>query len=178
MKIEVKTRGTKEFYDEMLFVVTYCKKFIKNPKRKAYQYTHYLYLYIILSVTFCACFGFLYWLEQEWYSLVMIGAFLLTLMFELILLINVKKRIKMYMEDKSDKVIEITNEFICFSSDTMNLKMNKPDIGTIVINKYSTCILSKIINSYAISISNDYLDEFIKGAKENGFDNIIVDNRK
>lgn len=178
MRIEVKERGTKEFYDEMLYVITYCKKFIKKPGKKAWQYTKYLYLLMIISVAMCGAFIATYLFDGEWYSLVMTGAFLLMLLFILILLITVKKRIKMYMDDKSDKIIDITNEYISFSNETMNLKMNKDDIGVIVINKHSICILPKELNKYAISISNDYLDDFLKGAKEEGYENIITDNRK
>jgi len=178
MKIEVKTRGSKEFYDEMLFVITYCKKYLKNPKTKAWQYTKYMYLFMAISVIMCAAFIALYVMDNDWYSLVMIGAFILMFFFTLILLVTVKKRIKMYMDDKSDKTIDVTEEYISYASDTMSLKMNKDDIGVIVINKYSICILPKQLNSYAISISMDYIDEFLKGASENGYSNMIVDNRK
>ncbi len=177
MIIEVKTRGSKEFYDEMLYVITYCKKFLKNPKKKAWQYTKFLYIYMGLSLAMLGAFIVLYTLDREWYSSVLIGAFLLCFFFVLILFFTVTKRIKMYMNDKSDKTIEITNECISYSSDTMNLKMNKDDIGVIVINKYSICVLPKQLNSYAISISMDYLDEFLKGTNENGYSNMVVDNR-
>ncbi len=178
MRIEVKTRGTKEFYDEMLYVITYCKKFLKNPKKKAWQYTKFLYIYMGSSLAMLGAFIVLYTLDREWYSAVMIGAFLLALFFVLILFFTITNRIKMYMNDKSDKIIDVNEECISYASDTMSLKMNKDDIGVIVINKYSICILPKQLNSYAISISMDYLDEFLKGASENGYSNMIVDNRK
>ena len=178
MKIEVKKRGSKEFYDEMLYVISYCKKFIKKPNQKAWRYTNYLYMFMVISVIMCGIFVAMYLLDNKWYNMVMTGAFLLAFFFTLILLVTVKKRIKMYMDDNSDKIIEITKECIDYSSDTMNLKMNKEDISYIVINKYSICILPKELNKYAISISHDYLEDFLKGAKEEGYESIIVDNRK
>ncbi len=178
MKIEVKTRGSKEFYNEMLYVVTYFKKFIKNPKRKAWQYTKYLYLYIAISILFATCFAVLYVFDKEWYSLVFVGMFLLILMFTLVLLISVKNRIKLYLNDKSDKTIDINKEAICYSSDAMNLKINKDNISVIEINKYSICILPKEMNGFAISISNDYIDDFLKGVNEEGYSELVVDNRK
>ena len=177
MRFEVKERGSKEFYDEMLYVITYYKKFIKNPKRKAWQYTKYLILYMIISAAMCAGFAALYVFDREWYSLVFVGMFLLILIFTMILFVNVQKRIKMFMNDKSDKVIEITDEAISYSSDTLNLKMNKADIAVIVINKNSICVLPKVMTTYALSISNDYLDEFLQGAKESGYDELIVNNK-
>ena len=178
MKFEVKERGSKEFYDEMLYVITYYKKFIKNPKRKAWQYTKYLVLYMIISAVMCAGFAGWYVFDREWVSLVFVGMFLLILIFTIMLFVNVKKRIKMYLNDTGDKVIEITDEAISYSSDSLNLKMNKEDIAIIVINKYSICILPKVMTTYALSISNDYLDEFLNGAKENGYDELIVNNKK
>ena len=177
MKIEVKERGSKEFYDEMLYVITYCKKFLKNPRKKAWKYSSYLYLMMAVSIAMFGAFIAMYLWEKEWYSLVMIGVFLLLFFFILILLITVKKRIKMFMDDGSDKTVEITSEYIDFSSDTMNLKMKKEEISVILINKYSTCILPKELNQYSISISNDYLNQFLEGAKEEGYESVTVDNR-
>ncbi len=178
MKIEVKERGSKEFYDEMLYVITYHKKFEKNPKHKAWKYSSYLYLMMAVSIVMLIAFIAMYLWEKEWYSLVMIGVFLLLFFFILVLFITVKKRIKMFMSDGSEKTIEITNECINYGSDTMNLKMKKEEIAVILINKYSTCILPKELNKYSISISNDYLNQFLEGAKEEGYESIIVDNRK
>jgi len=178
MKFEVKTRGSKEFYDEMLYIVTYCKKFIKNPKKRAWQYTKYLCLYMLISIIMCGGFTALYLMNKDWYCLVMVGAFVILFFFTLVLYITIKKRIKMYLDDKSDKTIEINEKCINYSSDTMNLKMNKEDISVIIISKNSICILPKQLNKYAISISMDYLDEFLKGASENGYDEIIVNNNK
>ena len=178
MKIEVKERGSKEFYDEMLYVITYCKKFLKNPRKKAWKYSSYLYLMMAVSIVMLGVFIAMYLFEKEWYSLVMLGAFTLMLFILLFQLIAIKKRIKMFMDDGSDKTVEITSEYIDFSSDTMNLKMKKEEISVILINKYSTCILPKELNKYSISISNDYLNQFLEGAKEKGYESIIVDNRK
>ncbi len=176
MKFEVKKRGTKEFYDEMLYVISYYKKFIKKPKRKAYQYTKYLLMYITLSIIMCGAFIYLYFLDKDWYSLVMIGAFLIVLFLSIIIYVSAKKRIKMYMEDMSDKSIEITEEAICYNSETLNMKIKKEEISVIVINKYSICILPKEITTYAISISKDYLNEFLSGANENGYEKLIANN--
>jgi Ca2+/Na+ antiporter len=178
MKIEVKERGSKEFYDEMLYVITYCKKFIKNPKQKAWKYTSYLYLMIAVSIAMLCAFVAMFLFDKEWYSLVMIGAFVLMLIFLLFLFVTVKKRIKIFMEDKSEKTIEITKESIDFISETMNLKMKKEEISVITINKYSTCIWPKELNKYTISISNDYISQFLEGAKAEGYESIIVDNRQ
>ena len=178
MKFEVKTRGSKEFYDEMLYVATYFKKFIKNPHKKAWQYTKFLLMYMAISVVMAGCFIALYLMDSTdfVYSL-FIGMFALIFLFTVILFVSVKKRIKIYLNDISEKTIEITENEILYSSDTMNLKMKKEEIGIIVINKHSICILPKEASLFAISISNDYLDVFMKGAKENGYDNILVDNR-
>ncbi len=178
MKIEVKTRGSKEFYDEMLYVITYWKKFVKNPKKKAWQYSKYLCLFMVVSALMCGAFVALYLTDGDWYSLVMIGAFVILFLFTLSLFIAVKKRIKIYLDDKSDKTIDINENCISYSSDTMNLKMNKEDISVIIINNNSICILPKQLDKFAISISMDYLDEFLKGTSENEYDSIIVNNDK
>ena len=178
MKFEVKERDSKEFYDEMLYVITYYKKFIKKPKRKAWQYTKYLILNMIICIVMCAGFAAWYVLDREWVSLIFVGMFFLIFIFSVMLFSTVKKRIKMYLNDEDDKVIEITEEAISYSSDSLNLKMNKEDIAVIVINKYSICILPKVMTTYALSISNDYLDEFLSGEKENGYDELIVNNKK
>ena len=57
---------------------------------------------------------------------------------------------------------------------TLQQHIQNEDISYIVINKYSICILPKELNKYAISISHDYLEDFLKGAKEEGFRTAIV----
>ena len=46
----------KEFYDEMLFVVSNYKRIVKNPKTRAWQYTKYLYLFMGISLAMCGAF--------------------------------------------------------------------------------------------------------------------------
>ena len=49
MKIEVNTRGSREYYDEFLYIVPRYKKYQKNLKKKTYRLTYYLTVYEVLA---------------------------------------------------------------------------------------------------------------------------------
>ena len=63
MKIEVKTRGVKEYYDEFLYMAYKYKSIKKNPKMKAHKLTSYLIFYlsvVLLGIILFIMFYFKY----------------------------------------------------------------------------------------------------------------------
>ena len=64
MRLEVKERGSKEYYNEFLYVVSRHKKFKKNPRRKSYQFTKYLVFYNIFTF-FVLLLNFYFYLDTK-----------------------------------------------------------------------------------------------------------------
>ena len=177
MKIEVTKPGTKQFYDEMLFVLSNYKSFIKKPTKKPKQLTKYILSFLICFAILLVAFTWLYFQEYSLTDAIFMGIFLILILLYIAYDIRIFRVIKQYMSDTTTKVITIENDDIEFEKPGVNFKVRKDEIAVIIINKYSICFLPKDNNAgIIISISTEYREEVLKGLEENDYMSLVVDN--
>lgn len=176
MRLEVKERGSKEYYDEFLYVVSKYKKFKKNPRRKAYQFTKYLIVYNIF-VLFVLLLNFYFYLDTEkTIFMFMTGALTVSLMIQITYLVMCKKRIKSLLNPKGVRIIEFNEEGIEYIDDDKNIRVKWDDLKYVIINKYSICMLPKAILQGFTSVSIKYKEDVIKGLKKYNKEDTLIDN--
>ena len=176
MRLEVKERGTKEYYDEFLYVVSKYKNFKKNPRRKAYQFTKYLFFYNIF-VFFTLLLNFYFYLDnKDLIFIFMTGALTVTLLIQVIYLILCKKRLKLFLNTAGVRTIEFNEQGIEYIDDDKNLRVKWEDLKYVIINKYSICMLPKAILQGFTSVSTKYKENVIEGLKKYNMESILIDN--
>ena len=92
MKITIKERGSKSFYDEFLYVCYFIKKFLKKPFTKVNKMTNYLILNLIITsaVTILEIIYYSYYRDNI--ILFVIGFLSLLILYLLFYLFRVFKR--------------------------------------------------------------------------------------
>ena len=65
MKIEVKERGSKKFYDEFLYIVSNYQKIIRNPHRKNRGLLYSVIGYGICALIFAVGFAIAYFIDKR-----------------------------------------------------------------------------------------------------------------
>lgn len=177
MELIVDKNGTKEYYDEMLFVISRFNKYSKKPNVKAQLLTKYLFKYLffdLLGIILAICF---YIIFHNNYFIFMMGAIVLIMIYTIILYNNAKKQINNYLNDTSIKRIIIDNDYIRYQNDSVDYKISLADIKYIIVNKYSVVFLPNNINTICISLSIEYLDFVKEALKDNkASDKLIFNN--
>lgn len=169
MVIEVTKKGTRKFYDEMLYVITYYRKFIQRPKRKVHGITMYELMYILLSLALMVVFAGFYLYDKSISHLIFVGMFFVISLIFIEHLFLVQKTIKEYMADESPKTIVIEDDYIEFKSNTVEFKMPKDEISWIIVGKYSICVLPDNKTKLAIAITKEYEEQVMQGIEEHGY---------
>lgn len=176
MKLEIKERGLKEYYDEFLYVASKYKSFLKNPIRKAYSSVKMLYFsiaYIFLAIFLITYF---YIMDKNYLYVFFLGILLILLLFSIFYTIFVKKRIKAFMSEKGTKYISFDEHKVEYQDNDKKVKIDYNDIAYIIINKYSICFLPKKSSKILISISTDYKEKVIECLIKYDKINLLVDN--
>ena len=176
MRLEVKERGSKEYYDEFLYVVSRHKKFKKNPRRKAYQFTKYLVFYNIFTF-FVLLLNFYFYIDtKKTIFIFMTGALTLALMIQIVYLFVCRKRIKLLLKTKGVRIVEFNEDGIEYIDDDKNIRVKWEDIKYIILNKYTICVLPKMIVNGFISINGKYKDEIVDTLEKYNKIDMFIDN--
>lgn len=176
MKIEVKERGSRAFYDEFLYVASNYKKIKKNPEKRVYRLTYSLISYEFILLLCIGLITSFYLKENDILFMFLIGMLSLLFVFVLMYAIMINKRIKAFMNDKGNKIVDINETGVEFLDDEKNIKIMWDNIDCIVVNKYSICFLPKDATNILISVNTDYKDDVEQGIDECGYSSFVVDN--
>jgi len=176
MRLEIKETGTKEYYDEFLYVVSKHKKFKKNPRRKAYQFTKFLLVYNIICFLSIIIFVLFYLDSEDPFYLFLDGMLTVMLMVEMIYQVIYTQRINMFMNNKGVKIIEFNENGVEYIDDDKNIRVKWEDIKYIIVNRYTICILPKTIVSGFTSLNSKYKDELINTLKKYNKESLLIDN--
>ena len=175
MKFEVNERGSRDYYDEFLYITSRYKKYQNNPKKKTYRLTRYLAVYEILALVVGALNGYFYYLNGYVIHLVMACMLGLMLIIYLRYHYTVEKRIKELMSEKGNKEVEINGEYIRFHDDSKDIRLKWDDICGAVNGRYGICFLPKDSAGILISVSKPYMDKMLEGLKEAGKEHLITE---
>ena len=178
MKIEINKRGSKEYYDEFLYIATKYRKYQQNPKTKTYRLTRFLAIYLCMALFAGALNLLFYFKNKESLHLMVAGMLGLMLILYLRYYVTVDRRIKAYLEDDGSKTIEFTDEYVGYKDENKDIRTSWNDLSCILISQYSICFIPKNQSDILISISREYEDEVRKGLQEVDKEYLVVENKK
>lgn len=177
MKIEINEKPDRKFYDELLYVTSYYKKIKKKPNKKITTITKELMKDIGIILLLLLIELFFYFEYQDNIFLFMIGFIGLILIFFILYLIAVQKRIKDFLKDNTKTIISINESGVeLVKENIQHIQVDWNSIDFILINKYSICLLPKNITNIIIALDTKNKKEFLEGIKKYDKDDLIVDN--
>lgn len=176
MKIEIKKRGDKSYYNELLYVCFKLDNIRKNPNQKVHQLTNYLLLCSLGILLGIIMFILFYLDDKKIVYIFLTGMLAVILLMVIIYFILVNKRIKTFISDVTEKTFSIDEMGITLSDEEKNIIIKWDNLEKIIINKYSIVFLPKENNKVLISTSTIYKDEIIKSLDKYQKTSSIVDN--
>ncbi len=173
MKIEVKEKGSKEYYDELLYIVSN-NVLQKNPHKKIKRITTHAIQLGIISLLILIPFTVLYILSPTAMYLIVIILFTICVILSVVYYILITKKIELIANTNQNSIFEINKEGITIKVAKQQHHLDYKEIDNIIINKYTICFMSTTNQSLYTRI--EYKDEVIGALTKYKQDKLIVDN--
>ena len=174
MEIKIDNVNSKNYYDEVLGVISNYKKLIKNPHQKINGLKRQATILTGISLVFLVVFSILYLMNRS-YSLYLIVVIIFAVAFVLgiihYLLIN--RRVNSFKNVSSDRKLIIENDYVELIVGEEKSRLEMSDVQYFIINKYSVCFIPRTENSKLIAVNIAYKDSILSAIDDKS---IIVDN--
>ena len=176
MRIEVKNKGPRSYYNEIAYIKLNFSKVLNNPGKPAKTETAYVFTRVIGFLIVLLVAAYLYMNTKDViYGAIFIALVVAEVAIILSLLGGIKKMNTLMAED-GPKVIEVDEDGIrCIENGQTN-DLNWDDILCIALNKHSIAVLPKETSMYGIYCSLEYKDELFSAIKKAGHYYMIEDN--
>ena len=176
LKIKVDERGSREFYEEFYYVVANYAKIKKHPEKKAVSILKNNIVYFITTGLLIVILYLFYILESDYFCFTVATVLLFALVVYLRMDRTIRKAINELMSYKGTVEITMAKGKINYKDANKEINYGFDQVSSIVINKYSICIIPKQINLVLIAIPTDYKEEIVKFLEEEKLDDLLVDN--
>lgn len=174
MEIGIDKIGSKEYYGEVLSVMSNYAKLVKNPNQKIRPLTAQAIILTVISLVFLVIFTILYINEQSYalyFYVVLI--FAVAFILGIIYYILINRRISKLKNIGGDRKLIIEEDFVEMNVGDEKTRLEISQIKYVIINKYSISFLPQNNSLKLIAVSVDYKEEILKAIKDK---NIVVDN--
>lgn len=178
MKFEYDKRESKEFYEEVLFILYRYREIKRKPNKKAKSLIKDLTFYEVLGIIAIILEIISYIMYKNIMFIVFTGMVLFIFIFLLVLLINSKKHVELLMNIKGKITVEIEKNNIIYNDGTKKYEISWKEISNVIFNKYSITFLPNTLNSVIISIPIKEKDNIISLLKKYKKEELIIDRRK
>lgn len=176
MRIEVKNKGSRSYYNEIAYIKLNFSRVLYNPGRPAKPVTSYVLTRVIGFLVVMLVAAYLYMNTKDIiYGLIFLALVAAEIGIIMTLVTGIKKMNSLMAEDKP-KVIEVDEDGIrCYEDDKVN-DLSWDDILCIAVNKHSVSVLPKEVSMYGIYCTNEYKAELISAIRQTGHFYMIEDN--
>ena len=163
MRIEVKEKGTKEFYEEVVNASSQYRSLIKNPDAKLRNTIKSFKIDLILCAVFLillVVIGALWGFD----TLTVIGIVLLVVVaiFCGAFLNNMNKAVKRYLEDQCTSVVTLDESGVELSKEGSNvIRLAWDNVAFVRVFKESVCFLSKDMTSIMLAVNIAHKQEIL-----------------
>lgn len=174
MEIRINDSGSKDYYGEVLAVMSNYGKLVKNPRQKIRGLHKQAMMLTGIALVFLLVFSILYAMDMSYtlYFYIII-IFAVALVLGIIYNILINRRISQLKNPGADKRLVIENDHVELSIDSEKTRLLISEIQYILINNYSIAFLPQNINSKMIAVNVAHKNEILNSINEK---NIIIDN--
>ena len=174
MEIRINDSGSKDYYGEVLAVMSNYGKLVKNPRQKIRGLHKQAMMLTGIALVFLLVFSILYAMDMSYtlYFYIVI-IFAVALVLGIIYNILINRRISQLKNPGADKRLVIENDHVEMSIDGEKTRLLMSEIQYILINNYSIAFLPQNISSKMIAVGVAHKNEILNSINEK---NIIIDN--
>lgn len=176
MIIEIKEKGTKEFYKEVVNVISQYKQLIKKPEAKLNDnFKSYTILMIAMAIMFVT------WLSRGMFDGfdALTGAAVIASFMAFIMLFiykkNMNKMVDAYLNDDRPSTVTLDESGVELNKGgSQIMRVSWDEVALVRSFKESTCFIAKNVTGLVIAVTNTYMDDIIRYLEDNNVDVRIV----
>ena len=170
-------KGSKDYYNEFVFVSTNYKKILNSPKMKVKNIVNQYILVLILSLVVLSFITYNIIIDNySYFDVVILTIFSCIILLYGLMLLKIKNNIKLYLNSKGSTTIIIDEDGIKKSCDRDDILLKWCNVAYVIINKYSICFIPKELPSFLLGIPIEYKDKIVKGIEKYDKTSILIDN--
>ena len=173
MKIEINNSGTNSYYDEYLFLIQNYKKIYSDSNIKIKKASSSIYLYLCISVVIFIGFLIWYLMSKNTIQLCIMIFFAVLILFSIVLIYLIKKRISILVNNYQKSIFEITKDGISAESKDKKYELKFDEIKKILIGNYTITFIPNDIGKNFITTRIEYKKEIIETLKKYEKGNLI-----
>ncbi|MBR2827876.1 MAG: hypothetical protein IKE70_01415 [Bacilli bacterium] len=174
MKIENKEPGSKDYYDEYLYIALNYKKLKDNSNKKVKKLSNSAYLYFMISTIIFILFLLWYLSTKDWIQLSITIFFGLLTILSMIYITLIKKRILLLIRSYSKTTFEITKDHILVENKIKKYSLKWNELDRILLNNDTILWIPKDEKNDFIITRIEYKEEIIKTLKNLKKEHLIV----
>ena len=175
MKLEINELGSRDFYEEILYLSLNRRNILRNKNYKVHKVNDYYRMYIIYSILAALLMIVFYFMFKNGIFLMMAGMAIFLIVYELLSVNNFNKYIEAIMSQDKAKTIEINEDGVSYSDGERSLSLDWNAVHSVIKGKYSISFFPKNESDYMISLDKKYADEVIEALKANNMDVLLKD---
>ena len=176
MRLEITERGPREFYDEIMYIASNFRKYRGRPEKKARSQMKVYTLYCLASALVTLVFLFEYFTEHKGVFLLLAGMMVVCLLMFIAMIVGIKKRIGIMMNEPGTKIIDIDERGVRYEAENQTLQTKWDDITNVIINKHSIVFMPRTEIQLMVSIYAKYKEQVLQAVEAAGHMDLVVDN--
>ena len=176
MKLEITKRGSKEFYDEVLYVISKYKDIINDSNIKIHGLRRDSINLGLVSLLFSIICFLMYFFNKNNDIILYVGYFfifliILSIIYYFIIVNRINK-----LRDPEDKIIiKFDTNKIYYSRSSAKYNIKWEELKYILFNKYSINFIPKDKNNILLSISTEYKEQVLEAINKYKYSNLIIE---
>lgn len=174
MRFEITEKGSRDFYEEVLYLSLIRKDVLKNKKYKMYKVCDYFKRYIIFAGMSILLMFIFYIMFKNGLFLMLAGMMLLVLAYEILSMNSVNRYINAALSEDANRAVEINEDGVFYADGNKDLRLSWDAIHSVVIGKYSISFFPKNETDYIISLESKYKDSVSDCVKQYGKADLLV----
>ena len=177
MRIEVKEKASKEFYEEVVNAMTQYRKLLKNPAAKlTNNFKTYRTSLLVLGVLFVLdlVMGFMWTFDTLTTVSLVVVALAALLCF--VYLNNMNKLVNNYLSDTRTSVVTLDENGVELNkTGSQVVRLGWDNVAFVRAFKESTCFVAKDLAGLVIAVNNLHKDELLGYIRDNNIDVRVVE---
>lgn len=176
MTIEIKEKGTKQFYKEVVNVTTQYRQLLYKPDDKLKDnFGHYIFIIIAMAIIFAiSLIGGIKGSFNTMKILIMVFAGL-SVIATILVLLRMNKLVDTYLADDRPSVVTLDENGVEIEKKgSQAVRLAWDNVAFVRVFDESTCFFSKDLTGIVLSVTNDYKKEILDYLKSSGLDIMVI----
>ena len=176
MTIEIKEKGTKQFYKEVVNVTTQYRQLLYKPDDKLKDnFGHYIFIIVAMAILFViSLIGGIKGSFNTMTILIMLFSGL-SVIATILVLLRMNKMVDAYLADDRPSVVTLDENGVEIEkTGSQAVRLAWDNVAFVRVFNESTCFFSKDLSGIVLSVTNDYKQEILDYLKSSGLDIKVI----